>query len=106
MNHAEEIAVLTFPVEIRHTHCSGAALSAGLLYRLRAEWTMECSMEVGAASGALRCAQRQSETLPGLDQLQRPASGTAGYGSSATVTSYAMIAQCSDNRRLGPETWA
>lgn len=64
-----EVAVPAFPVRARHTHCAGAAFSAGLLYGERAGWSMERSMLLGSASGALRCARHHSAPLPSLDEL-------------------------------------
>ncbi|OBA63803.1 hypothetical protein A5780_00580 [Nocardia sp. 852002-20019_SCH5090214] len=69
VSHSEEIAVQAFPVEVRHTHCAGAAFSAGLLYGQRAGWAMERSMVLGSASGALRCARHHSAPLPSLVEL-------------------------------------
>lgn len=69
VSDTEEVAVRAFPVEVRHTHCAGAAFSAGLLYCLRAGWTMERSMVLGSASGALRCARRQAEAMPTVEEL-------------------------------------
>ncbi len=71
VSESEDVAVLAFPVEARHTHCAGAAFSAGVLYGLRAGWSMERSMVLGSASGALRCARYQSAPLPSLGELQR-----------------------------------
>ncbi|WP_064907450.1 carbohydrate kinase family protein [Nocardia sp. 852002-20019_SCH5090214] len=71
VSETEEVAVLAFPVEVRHTHCAGAAFSAGLLYGQRAGWAMERSMVLGSASGALRCARHHSAPLPSLDEIRR-----------------------------------
>ncbi|WP_063065722.1 carbohydrate kinase family protein [Nocardia violaceofusca] len=68
-SHSEEVAVQAFPVEVRHTHCAGAAFSAGLLYGQRAGWAMERSMMLGSASGALRCTRHHSAPLPVLAEL-------------------------------------
>ncbi|CAM4362844.1 PfkB family carbohydrate kinase [Nocardia ninae] len=70
VSSSEEVAMPAFPVNVLHTHCAGAAFSAGLLYGLRAGWPMERSMTLGSASGALRCARRQAEPLPNLADLQ------------------------------------
>ncbi|MFI6367632.1 carbohydrate kinase family protein [Nocardia sp. NPDC050630] len=69
VSHSEVVAVLAFPVEVRHTHCAGAAFSAGLLYGLRDGWSMGRSMTSGSASGALRCYRSQGAPLPNLDEL-------------------------------------
>ncbi|MGQ4601600.1 PfkB family carbohydrate kinase [Nocardia sp. R6R-6] len=69
VSETEEVAVLAFSVEVRHIHCAGAAFSAGLLYALRAGQTMERSMVLGLASGALRCARRQAEAMPTVEEL-------------------------------------
>ncbi|MFF0493639.1 carbohydrate kinase family protein [Nocardia sp. NPDC004068] len=65
----EEIAVPAFPVNVRHTHCAGAAFSGGLLYGLRSGWSMERSMLLASASGALRCARDHGAPLPTLAEL-------------------------------------
>ncbi|PPJ23133.1 carbohydrate kinase family protein [Nocardia nova] len=66
---SELVEVSAFPVEVRHTHCAGAAFSAGLVYGLRAGWPMQRSMWLGSASGALRCARLQKAPLPTLAEL-------------------------------------
>lgn len=70
IGRTEQVAVPAFPVRIRHTHCAGAAFSGGLLYGLRAGWSMERSMVIASASGALRCARHQSAPLPVLEELR------------------------------------
>ena len=70
VSRAEQVSVPAFPVRVRHTHCAGAAFSGGLLYGLRAGWSMQWSMMLGSASGALRCARHQSAPLPTLADLQ------------------------------------
>lgn len=69
VSRSERITVPAFPVDVRHTHCAGAAFSGGLLYGLRAGWSMEQSMALAAASGALRCHRRQGAPLPSLPEL-------------------------------------
>ncbi|WP_197534136.1 hypothetical protein [Nocardia farcinica] len=59
---------LSQAVEVRHTHCAGAALSAGLLYGLRSGWPMHRGMLLGSASVALRCVRHQSAPLPSMDE--------------------------------------
>ncbi|MET9285989.1 PfkB family carbohydrate kinase [Nocardia beijingensis] len=66
----EEIVVPAFPVNVRHTHCSGAAFSGGLLYGLREGWSMARSMVLGSTRGALRCARHHSDPLPTLAELE------------------------------------
>ncbi|WP_280410285.1 carbohydrate kinase family protein [Nocardia brasiliensis] len=69
-SRTEQLAVPAFPVRVEHTHCAGAAFSGGLLYGLRAGLSMERSMVIGSASGALRCARHQNTPLPSLEDLQ------------------------------------
>ncbi|WP_227999261.1 carbohydrate kinase family protein [Nocardia australiensis] len=69
VSQSELISVPAFPVAVRHTHCAGAAFSGGLIYGLRARWSMKRSMLVGSASGALRCARHQNAPLPSLAEL-------------------------------------
>ncbi|WP_228818508.1 carbohydrate kinase family protein [Nocardia transvalensis] len=66
---SEEVFVPAFEVEVRHTHCAGAAFSGGLLYGLRAGSLMQRSMVLGSASGALRCARHHSAPLPTRSEL-------------------------------------
>ncbi len=70
LSRPESVSVPAFPVTVRHTHCAGAAFSGGLLYGLRAGWPMHQSMLLGSASGAFRCARRQSAPLPTLAELR------------------------------------
>ncbi|WP_280248787.1 carbohydrate kinase family protein [Nocardia abscessus] len=83
VNRSEMVSVPSFPVEVRHTHCAGAAFSAGLLYGLRSGWPMHRGMLLGSASGALRCARHQSAPLPSLDEL-RAVIASAGSESVAS----------------------
>ncbi|MFF0492843.1 carbohydrate kinase family protein [Nocardia sp. NPDC004068] len=69
LSRSELVELSAFPVEVRHTHCAGAAFSAGLVYGLRAGWLMQRSMSLGSASGALRCARLQKAPLPTLAEL-------------------------------------
>ncbi|QLY30402.1 carbohydrate kinase family protein [Nocardia huaxiensis] len=71
VSDAEEVAVLAFRVDVRHTHCAGAAFSGGLLYGLRAGWPMERSMVLGSASAALRCVRPHNAPLPTRVELER-----------------------------------
>ncbi|MCC3328874.1 carbohydrate kinase family protein [Nocardia abscessus] len=70
VSRSETVSAPSFPVEVRHTHCAGAAFSAGLLYGLRSGWSMHRGMLLGSASGAFRCARHQSAPLPSLDELR------------------------------------
>ncbi|WP_280200576.1 carbohydrate kinase family protein [Nocardia cyriacigeorgica] len=70
VSRIETVSVPAFPVTVRHTHCAGAAFSGGLLYGLREGWSMEQSMVLGSASGALRCARHYSAPLPTLAELE------------------------------------
>ncbi|GAB2689592.1 carbohydrate kinase family protein [Nocardia thraciensis] len=69
LSRSESVVAPAFPVEVRHTHCAGAAFSGGVLFGLWAGWSMERSMSIGSASGALRCARHQSAPLPTLAEL-------------------------------------
>ncbi|WP_369797949.1 carbohydrate kinase family protein [Nocardia sp. BMG111209] len=77
LSRSEVVSVPAFPVTVRHTHCAGAAFSGGLLYGLRDGWSMQRSLVLGSASGALRCARHQSAPLPTLAELEalRPGGG-------------------------------
>ncbi|WP_280450679.1 carbohydrate kinase family protein [Nocardia cyriacigeorgica] len=81
VSRSELVSVPGFPVAVRHTHCAGAAFSAGLLYGLRAGWPMHSGMLLGSASGALRCARHQSSPLPTLAELEGLAAGNASLAS-------------------------
>lgn len=70
LSRSELVSVPAFPVEVRHTHCAGAAFSGGLLYGLWASWSMGQTMLFGSASGALRCARHQGAPLPTLAELR------------------------------------
>ncbi|PFW99840.1 carbohydrate kinase family protein [Nocardia farcinica] len=83
VSRSETVSAPSFPVAVRHTHCAGAAFSAGLLYGLRSGWPMHRGMLLGSASGALRCARHQSAPLPSLDEL-RAVIASAGSESVAS----------------------
>ncbi|WP_280511888.1 carbohydrate kinase family protein [Nocardia farcinica] len=51
VSRSETVSAPSFPVAVRHTHCAGAAFSAGLLYGLRSGWPMHRGMLLGSASG-------------------------------------------------------
>ncbi|WP_280312677.1 carbohydrate kinase family protein [Nocardia abscessus] len=70
VSRSETVSIPGFPVEVRHTHCAGAAFSAGLLYGLRSGWPMHRGILLGSASGALRCARHQTAPLPTLAELR------------------------------------
>jgi sugar/nucleoside kinase (ribokinase family) len=59
-----------FRAEVHHTHCAGAAFSGGLLYGLFQGWAMHDCLDLGAASGALRCERGHDEPMPGLAELR------------------------------------
>ncbi|GAB4588986.1 carbohydrate kinase family protein [Nocardia sp. IFM 10818] len=59
-----------FRVNVRHTHCAGAAFSGGLIYGQRMGVSIEQSLRLGAASGALRCTRHQNAPLPTLLELE------------------------------------
>lgn len=67
---AELVTTSAFPVEVRHTHCAGAAFSGGVIYGLRAGMPMANSLVLGCASGALRCSRPQNAPLPSLLELE------------------------------------
>lgn len=69
--------VPAFDVQVRHTHCAGAAFSGGLVYGLVRGWPMRDALELAAASGALRCELAHDEPLPSLDELQAFIAGRA-----------------------------
>lgn len=71
----EEIFVPAFPVNVRHTHCAGAAFSGGFLHGLHKGWSMERSLVIASASGALRCARHHSAPLPTLVELEAAIAG-------------------------------
>ncbi|TCJ40109.1 carbohydrate kinase family protein [Parafrankia sp. BMG5.11] len=58
-----------FEVEVRHTHCAGAAFSGGLIYGLLHRWPMADTLALATASGGLRCACAHHEPLPGLAEF-------------------------------------
>ncbi|WP_054814092.1 carbohydrate kinase family protein [Nocardia arizonensis] len=66
----EEVLAPAFRVNVQHTHCAGAAFSGGLLYGLDKGWSMQRSMVLASASGALRCARHHSAPLPTLVELE------------------------------------
>lgn len=71
------VTVPAFEVQVRHTHCAGAAFSGGLIYGLLQDWPMRDALELAAASGALRCERAHHELLPTLAELHALAAGGA-----------------------------
>lgn len=71
VSRRERLGVPAFRVDVRHTHCAGAAFSGGLLYGLLEGLPMEEALTLACASGALRCARAHHEPLPSLDELRR-----------------------------------
>ncbi|WP_203236958.1 carbohydrate kinase family protein [Nocardia panacis] len=69
-SHSQLLTTSAVPVEVRHTHCAGAAFSGGLLYGLHAGMPMRRSLMLASASGALRCVRDQSAPLPSLHDLE------------------------------------
>jgi sugar/nucleoside kinase (ribokinase family) len=65
-----QLAVPAFRVSVRHTHCAGAAFSGGLLHGLLRIWSMEESLILASASGALRCERPHHGPMPTLDELR------------------------------------
>jgi len=70
LSRTEHLHVPAFRAEVRHTHCAGAAFSGGLLYGLLHGWPMSDSLDLAAASGALRCEREQREPMPTLPELR------------------------------------
>jgi sugar/nucleoside kinase (ribokinase family) len=66
----EHLSVPAFQVQVRYTHCAGAAFSGGLLYGLLHDWPMEESLTLASASGALRCERAHHDPLPNLAELR------------------------------------
>jgi sugar/nucleoside kinase (ribokinase family) len=66
----ESLNVPAFRANVRHTHCAGAAFSAGFTYGLLHDWPMPDSLELAAALGALRCERGHDEPMPSLGELQ------------------------------------
>lgn len=64
------LSVPAFQVEVRHTHCAGAAFSGGLIYSLVHGWPMADAMALAAASSGLRCERAHHEPLPDLAGLR------------------------------------
>ncbi|MFF0458683.1 carbohydrate kinase family protein [Nocardia africana] len=70
VSRGQYLTTSAFRVDIRHTHCAGAAFSGGLLYGLYLGLPMARSMLLGSASGALRCARPQNAPLPTLLEIE------------------------------------
>lgn len=70
VSRGEQVSVPGFRVVVRHTHCAGAAFSAGLLYGMLHGWPMRESVGLGCASGALRCERGHREPMPALAELR------------------------------------
>jgi sugar/nucleoside kinase (ribokinase family) len=64
------LAVPAFRASVRHTHCAGAAFSAGLLYGLIRDRPMAESLTLACASGAVRCERAHHEPMPTLAELR------------------------------------
>jgi fructose-1-phosphate kinase PfkB-like protein len=64
------LSVSAFQTAVRHTHCAGAAFSAGLIYGLRHDWQMPDRLDLARASGTQRCERSHQEPLPGLGELR------------------------------------
>ncbi|WP_322761172.1 carbohydrate kinase family protein [Frankia sp. Cr2] len=59
-----------FQVDVRHTHCAGAAFSGGLIYGLLHGFRMADALALATASGGLRCERAHHEPLPPLNELR------------------------------------
>ncbi|GAA2018811.1 hypothetical protein GCM10009839_13800 [Catenulispora yoronensis] len=66
----EFVQVPGFAVQVRHTHCAGAAFSGGLLAALAADLSPREALLWGCASGALRCELPQRAPLPDRQAIQ------------------------------------
>ncbi|MEX5633870.1 carbohydrate kinase family protein [Parafrankia sp. FMc2] len=64
------VTVPAFEVEVRHTHCAGAAFSGGLIYGLLHTLPMTDTLILATASGGLRCKCAHHGPLPGLEELR------------------------------------
>jgi sugar/nucleoside kinase (ribokinase family) len=70
VSESATVTAPAFRAEVRHTHCAGAAFSGGLLYGLRAGWTMAEATLLGSASGALRCERPHNAPMPTPAELR------------------------------------
>lgn len=70
LSDSECLILPAFRVEVRHTHCAGAAFSGGLLYGLLAGWPMSESLTLASASGSMRCERSHQAPLPTLTELR------------------------------------
>jgi sugar/nucleoside kinase (ribokinase family) len=64
------LASPAFRSEVHHARCAGAAFSGGLLYGLLKDHGMQDCLDLGAASGALRCERGHGEPMPGPGELR------------------------------------
>lgn len=66
----DTVSVPSFEVTVHHTHCAGAAFSGGLLFGLRAGWSMVDTLTLACASGALRCERTHNQPMPTPAELR------------------------------------
>lgn len=66
----DTVSVPSFEVTVHHTHCAGAAFSGGLLFGLRADWSMVDTLTLACASGALRCERTHDQPMPTPAELR------------------------------------
>ncbi|WP_322768955.1 carbohydrate kinase family protein, partial [Frankia sp. Cr1] len=64
------VAMPAFDLQIRHTHCAGAAFSGGVIYGLLHGRPMTETLLLATASGGLRCERVHHGSLPGLEELR------------------------------------
>jgi sugar/nucleoside kinase (ribokinase family) len=64
------LSVPAYRADVLHTHCAGAAFSAGLIYGLLHDWEMPDCLELASASGAMRCERMHDDPMPTLDELR------------------------------------
>jgi sugar/nucleoside kinase (ribokinase family) len=64
------LSVPAYRADVLHTHCAGAAFSAGLIYGLLYDWEMPDCLELASASGAMRCERMHDDPMPTLDELR------------------------------------
>lgn len=72
-----------FRVDVRHTHCAGAAFSGGLIYGLLHDWSMDDCLTLACASGALRCERAHREPMPTLAELHAVIGSRERLGTAA-----------------------
>ena len=69
LSEAQHLFIPAFQASVRHTHCAGAAFSGGLIFGLLHNRSMDDSLSLACASGALRCERAHHEPIPTLAEL-------------------------------------